>query len=143
MNIIEPSSEKDFELYYDLRWRILRKPWNQQKGREKDELEDKSIHVMVCNVDKIPVGVGRVHFNSDEEAQIRFMAVEDEWQGKGLGSKILLYLEEKIKERGAKSIILNARDLAVKFYKKHGYKIVKEGKKLFDVIPHYKMSKTL
>ncbi len=143
MIITEPSSEKDFELYYDLRWRILRKPWNQPKGNEKDEFEDKSIHIMVCSEDRIPVGVGRAHFNSDEEAQIRFMAVEDEWQGKGIGSMILLDLEEKIKERSAKSIILNARDLAIKFYEKHGYQIVKEAHTLFDAIPHYKMIKEL
>ncbi|MDO8550042.1 MAG: GNAT family N-acetyltransferase [Ignavibacteria bacterium] len=143
MIITEPSSQNDFELYYNLRWRILRKPWNQPKGSEKDELEVKSIHVMVCNEDRIPIGVGRAHFNSNEEAQIRYMAVEDEWQGKGIGSMILSYLEEKIKERGAKNIILNARDLAIKFYEKHGYEIVKEAHTLFDVIPHYKMTKKI
>jgi len=143
MIITEPSSEKDFELYYDLRWRILRKPWNQQKGSERDELEDKSIHVMICNEDRIPVGVGRAHFNSDEEAQIRFMAVEEEWQGKGIGRMILSYLEKKIKANGGKFIILNARDIAIKFYKKHGYEIVKEAHTLFDIIPHYKMRKVL
>ena len=143
MIITEPISPNDFELYYDLRWRMLRKPWNQPKGSEKDELEDKSIHAMVCNEDRIPIGVGRAHFNSDEEAQIRYMAVEEEWQGKGIGKMILSYLEEKIKEKGAKNIILNARDIAIKFYEKNGYHIVKEAHTLFDVIPHYRMRKIL
>ena len=143
MRVIQPTSPKDFELYYDLRWRILRKPWNQPKGSEKDEIEDKSIHAMVCNEDRIPIGVGRAHFNSDEEAQIRYMAVEEKWQGKGIGKMILSYLEEKVKEKGAKNIILNARDIAIKFYEKNGYQIVKEAHTLFDVIPHYKMRKAL
>ena len=143
MIVTEPTSPKDFELYYDLRWRILRKPWNQLKGSEKDELEDKSIHAMVCDEDRIPVGVGRAHFNSDEEAQIRYMAVEKEWQGKGIGKMILLYLEEKVKEKGAKNIILNARDIAIKFYERNGYQIVKEAHTLFDAIPHYGMRKAL
>jgi ribosomal protein S18 acetylase RimI-like enzyme len=148
MIITNPTSSKDFELYYDLRWRILRKPWNQPKGSEKDEIEDKSIHAMVCNEDRtclsgrqVPIGIGRAHFNSDEEAQIRYMAVEEEWQGKGIGKMILSYLEEKVKEKGAKNIILNARDIAIKFYEKNGYEIVKEAHTLFDVIPHYKMIK--
>ena len=85
----------------------------------------------------------RAHFNSDEEAQIRYMAVEEEWQGKGVGTMILEYLEEKIKEKGAKYIVLNARDIAIKFYEKHGYEIVKEAHVLFDTIPHYKMRKIL
>ena len=143
MIVTEPTSEKDFELYYDLRWRILRKPWNQPKGSEKDELEDKSIHAMVCEVDRVPIGVGRAHFNSDEEAQLRYMAVEEEWQGKGIGKMILSYLEGKIKEKGAKVIILNARDIAIKFYEKNGYEIVKEAHTLFDAIPHYRMRKIL
>lgn len=143
MIIIEPTSEKDFELYYDLRWRILRKPWNQPKGSEKDELEDQSIHVMVYNNNKICIGVGRAHFNSDEEAQIRYMAVDEGWQGKGIGSMILSYLEEKINKKGARYIILNARDLAIKFYEKHGYEIVKGAHTLFNVIPHYKMMKNI
>jgi ribosomal protein S18 acetylase RimI-like enzyme len=141
--ITEPATEKDFELYYDLRWRILRKPWNQPKESEKDNLEDKAIHVMVCNEDRIPIGIGRAHFNSDEEAQIRYMAVEEEWQGEGIGGMILKWLEEKIKEKGAKYIVLNARDIAIDFYEKHGYEIVKEARTLFDVIPHYKMRKDI
>lgn len=143
MLITEPSSEKDFELYYDLRWRILRKPWNQPKGSEKDELEDEAIHVMVCNDDRIPAGIGRAHFNASDEAQIRYMAVENEWQGRGIGKLILNYLEGKIKERNVEYIVLNARDTAVKFYEKHGYKIVKEAHTLFGAIPHYKMIKHL
>ena len=143
MIITEPTSEKDFELYYDLRWRILRKPWDQPKGSEKDELEDKSIHIMVCDEDRIPIGVGRAHFNSDEEAQVRFMAIEEEWQGRGVGGMILSKLEEKIKEKGVKHIVLNSRDIAIDFYEKHGYEIVKEAHTLFDVIPHYKMRKDI
>lgn len=141
MKIVEPTSPTDFELYYDLRWRILRKPWDQPKGSEKDELEDKSIHAMVCNEDRIPIGIGRAHFNSDEEAQIRYMAVEEKWQEKGVGKMILSYLEEKVKEKGAKNIVLNARDIAIKFYERNGYRIVKEAHTLFDVIPHYRMMK--
>ncbi|HSP86989.1 MAG TPA: GNAT family N-acetyltransferase [Ignavibacteriaceae bacterium] len=143
MFVTEPNSEKDFELYFDLRWRILRKPWNQPKGSENDELEKKSIHAMVCKEDRIPIGVGRLHFNSNEEAQIRSMAVEEEYRGKGIGSMILFYLEDKAREKNAKSIILSARKTALKFYENNGYKIVEEGHTLFGVIPHYKMKKIL
>jgi ribosomal protein S18 acetylase RimI-like enzyme len=139
--VTEPTSPKDFELYYDLRWRILRKPWNQPKGSEKDELEDQSIHIMVCNEERIPAGVGRAHFNSLDEAQIRYMAVEEKLQGKGIGTLILNELERKIIEKGSGYIVLNARDNAIKFYERHGYKIVKEAHVLFDAIPHYKMIK--
>ncbi len=143
MIVRPPKTEKEIELYRDLRWRILRAPWNQPRGTELDELESKAFPIMVCEVDGIPIGVGRVHFNSETEAQIRSMAVEENWQGKGIGSIVLKELEKIAIEKGAKKIILHARDNAVKFYENNGYKVVKKSHKLFGVIPHYQMLKTI
>ena len=42
MIVRAPSTEKEFERYRDLRWGILRAPWNQPKGSEVDELESKA-----------------------------------------------------------------------------------------------------
>ncbi len=143
MTITQPQTPEEFEKYYDLRWRILRKPWNQPKGSEKDNKEEKAIHVMVCEKDRIPVGVGRAHFNSAEEAQVRFMAVEKNMQGKGIGAALLKELEKKSKEKGAKYIILNARDSAIPFYEKYGYKVVKQSHTLFNSVVHFEMKKEL
>ena len=143
MIITQPKTPEEFEKYYDLRWRILRAPWNQPEGSEKDDKEEAAIHVMVCENVGIPVGIGRAHFNTDEEAQIRYMAVEENQRGKGIGALVLWELEKKAKEKGAKFIILNARDTAIKFYEKHGYKIVKQAHTLFGSIPHYEMRKDL
>ncbi len=137
----EPQSEDDFRKYYELRWKILRKPWNQPRGSEKDELEDSSIHIMVCDEDDNLAGVGRAHFNSPGEAQIRYMAVEEGWQGKGVGMVILSELEKRSIHAGAKNIILHARDNAIEFYKKNGYKIIEESHTLFGEIKHYLMIK--
>jgi N-acetylglutamate synthase-like GNAT family acetyltransferase len=137
-----PLTDEEFDKYYDLRWRILRAPWNQPKGSEKDELEGKSIHIIAINEGEI-VGCGRIHFNSIDEAQIRYMAVENELQGRGIGKLILNELEQKALEKGAKKIILNARENAVKFYDKNGYKIVKESHTLFGEIKHFLMRKDI
>ncbi|GMU94996.1 GNAT family N-acetyltransferase [Ignavibacterium album] len=140
MIIKSPQTRKEFFDYYDLRWRILRAPWNQPKGSEQDELEGRAIHIIAVENNKI-VGCGRAHFNSDEEAQIRYMAVENEWQGKGVGKLILDELEKRVVEKGAKKIILHARENVVKFYEGNGYKLVKQSHTLFGVIPHYLMEK--
>jgi len=142
MKIVEPKTEKEFEKYYDLRWRILRSPWNQEKGSEKDNLEDQSIHIMCLDQSNV-VGVGRVHFNSEDEAQIRYMAVENNQQGRGIGGKILLELEGKVKEKGVKYIVLNSRESAVDFYKKYGYVVIGDAPTLFGVIRHFRMRKDL
>ena len=142
MKTKEPKTEEESKQYYDLRWRILRQPWNQPRGSEKDEKEENSIHIIVIHNDKV-IGCGRGHFNSLIEAQIRYMAVDKSYQGKGIGTKILRALENKLTKKGAKTIILNARENAVKFYKKHDYKIIGKGNTLFSVIKHFKMRKEI
>jgi len=140
IEIREPITGKEFEQYYDLRWRILRKPWKHPRGTEKDEFESDAIHIAVFLHGKI-IGCSRGHFISSNQAQIRWMAVEEEYQEQGLGSRLLKVLEEKLFEAGAVEIILKAREKAVSLYKKQEYEIYKEGDVLFGEIKHYWMRK--
>lgn len=142
IDILQPKSKIDFEKYYDIRWRILRKPWKQPRGSEKDPLEEKSIHLMACLNKKI-IAVGRLHFNSDIEAQIRYMAVELKFQKKGIGTLLLRELEKIAKNKGAHYIILNGRDIALQFYQKNGYTILNKAHTIFGSIEHWKMKKNL
>jgi ribosomal protein S18 acetylase RimI-like enzyme len=141
--ISSPLNNEEFSRYYDLRWRKLRAPWDQPVGSEKDEMENDSEHVMICSENRLPLGIGRLHFNSTEEAQVRFMAVEDSYDRMGIGSLVLKELEKRAVEKGAQYIVLNSRDTAIPFYEKHGYRTVKQTVKLFGSIPHHVMRKDL
>lgn len=142
MEIKSPETEQEWNAYYDLRWRVLRAPWNQPRGSEKDNLEEKSIHQAAIEEEKI-ISVGRIHFNNAEEAQVRYMATEEKYRGKGIGEAVLKKLEEKAKESGAKSITLNAREKAVPFYERNGYIVEKDGETMFGKIKHKVMRKSL
>jgi N-acetylglutamate synthase-like GNAT family acetyltransferase len=137
-----PETDEEFFEYYDLRWRVLRAPWNQPKGSERDNLEDKAIHIVAVENNKI-IGCGRAHFNNAQEAQIRYMAVEHQWQGKGVGKAILCELEKRVIEKGAKKIILHARENVVAFYQKNGYSVIHQSHTLFNEIKHFLMSKEI
>lgn len=143
MKVILPKTKEDFEKYYDLRWRILRKPWGQPRGSEKDELDNTSYHVMVAEKEHNPIGVARLQFNNDNEAQIRYMAVDERHQRRGVGSLILQTLEKFAREKHTSYIILHAREPAVPFYQKHGYHIAGKSYLLFDSIQHFLMKKIL
>jgi predicted GNAT family N-acyltransferase len=141
--ITEPTTEEELKKYYSLRYEILRKPWNQPMASTKDEWENNSIHVLMLNEKDEAIAVGRLQLNSDEEGQIRSMAVRGDLQGKGLGSKIMDYIEQKAKEKKLKHILLDARINAVKFYEKHGYKVIGDSYLLFGVIKHFQMRKEI
>lgn len=143
MIVRPPQTEEEFERYRDLRWRILRAPWNQPRITAEVDLETDDFPVMVCEVDGIPLGVGRAHFISEDEAQIRSISVEEDWTGKGIGSILLKELEKIVIAKGAKRIIIHSRSNALEFYKKHGYQVVEQSYTLFGVIRHVLMEKKI
>jgi predicted GNAT family N-acyltransferase len=143
MRLQEPVSTEDFEKYYQLRWEVLRKPWNQPRGSEKDENENSSIHIMALDDAGECVGVSRLQFNSPGEAQVRFMGVRDDQQGKGVGKKLMQYLEEKAKVKGAKKVMLHSREIAVDFYLSIGYVMMEKSYLMWGLIQHYRMEKEI
>jgi ribosomal protein S18 acetylase RimI-like enzyme len=142
IKISEPKSKKEFDAYYLLRWKILRKPWNQPFGSEKDDKELDAVHLIAILGNRV-VGVARGHFNSKDQAQIRYMAVDNSFQNRGIGRELLMQLEEKLKEKGAREIILKAREKAVSLYEKQGFEIFAEGEVLFGEIAHFWMRKKI
>ena len=142
ITITSPKSSADYSKYYDLRWRILRAPWQQVQGSEKDELEATAFHLMAMEKDLI-VAVGRLHFIDDSTAQIRYMAVESDYEGRGYGKAILTTLEKHALLYKIKKIILDARENAVGFYQKQGYDIINESHVLYGEIRHFRMKREL
>lgn len=143
MKITEPATTEEFDQYYELRWKILRAPWNQPHGSERDADDGTGTHLMVLDDNNKLIGVGRLHFNSIREAQIRFMAIDVPEQRKGIGTRLLQALEARAAEHGASSILLDARESALGFYHKQGYSPQGPGHTLFNSIAHVKMTKAL
>lgn len=141
LEISSPSTPEEFDDYFDLRWRLLRAPWRQPRGSERDALESAALHVSVRDDTGNLVGVGRVHFIDSNTAQIRYMATTE--HGRGIGTAIVKHLEQLARERGAARIVLNARKPAAAFYTKLGYSVMGDAPTLFDEIEHVRMEKTL
>ena len=143
ITIKQPKTPEEFAQYYDLRWRILRAPWNQPVGSEKDQLEDTCYHLMACDQSNNTIGVGRIQSNKIDEAQIRYMAVTPEHEGTGVGRTIVNELEAIALDNDHDIIVLDAREPAVGFYEKLGYTVTNKTYVLFDCIQHYRMQKIL
>ena len=137
-----PSSSEEFKEYDLFRWEILRKPLGKSIESLKDEYEDSSYHLIGVIDNKI-LACGRLHFNSDNEAQIRYMAIDENFQRKGIGVKIIELLEAEAKKKQINKIILNARNYVVEFYAKSGYKAVRKYEGSDTGIPHTTMEKIL
>ena len=142
MHLCSPKTESEFEDYFELRWRILRKPWNQPQGSEQDADEDISYHLMAIDNDQV-IGVARLQFTNNNSAQLRYMAMDNNYQKLGIGRSIVEHMEAYAIQHEANELFLNARDNALIFYKKLGYEITEKSYLLFNSIQHYKMRKKL
>jgi predicted GNAT family N-acyltransferase len=124
-----------------LRWKTLRAPWNQPRGSETDPLDPTATHLMAVDSGQCILGVGRLHFSTIGEARIRYMGVATGCRRRGIGTLILFALEEKAIGLGATRIVLDAREVALGFYRKHGYVAIGPGPMLFNRIAHVRMEK--
>ena len=84
-----------------------------------------------------------VIFNSENQFQIRGMAILKDFQRKGFGDELIKHAEVYIKSQFGKLIWFNARESAVPFYEKLGY--IKIGEPFFiaDIGIHYIMKKEI
>ena len=142
-HIIRPQTPEEFDDYFDLRWRILRAPWHQPHGSERDEFEDLAEHISIQTNEGRTIGVGRLHNLNPNEAQIRYMAVEEGYRGQGIGEMIYSSLERVAKTRDLNRIIVHARISVVRFYKRLGFQVTGDGPTLFNEIRHKVMEKVI
>lgn len=130
------------EAIISLRYEILRKPWDKPKATATDEQEYHSVNAYIEENGRI-IACGRLQDNGQGIGQIRYMAVSDDFQGKGLGKLVLQKLEEEAMAMGLVWLELQARENALAFYKANGYELKETSFKLWDIIQHYLMAKKL
>lgn len=130
------------EAIIQLRYEVLRKPWNKPKETATDELESQSVNACIEAEGNV-IACGRLQDNGSGIGQVRYMAVAEGQQGKGLGKLILSKLEEEARAMGLHTIELQARENAVEFYKAQHYTVRETSFKLWDIIQHYLMTKNL
>jgi len=142
IEIRTPVNEQEWEQYYDLRYRILRKPLGQPLGSEKNEGDETGIHFALFENNQL-MAIARLDHSGENTMQVRFVAVEENQQGKGFGKQIMIATEQKALELNAKKMILHARENAVPFYLGFGYTMVEKSHNLFGMVQHYLMEKGL
>lgn len=136
------NTQNQIDSIIDLRYAVLRQPWDKPKDTATDELELSSINAFICQDGEV-IACGRLQDNGNGLGQIRYMAVHPNYQGKGLGKLIVAKLEEQAKAIGLIALELQARENALEFYKSQGYEVKEPSFKLWDIIQHYLMAKEL
>lgn len=140
IEIRTPQTPDEWEAYFDLRYRILRAPFDKPRGSERNEGDATGIHFALYQ-NEVLRAVARLDLLENRTAQVRFVAVETDQQGTGLGRLLMEAVEDACRARKLDRLVLHARDYAVVFYQKLGYTLLGPSYKLFDLLQHFEMEK--
>ncbi len=132
---------KDYEKMVKLRHLILREPLG--LSFSKEELEQEKNNILIASFDEDEMlGCCMLTPKNKSTLQLRQMAVPGKLQGKGIGASIMSFAENLARDKGYNKMIMHARDTAIGFYEKFGYKI--KGNEFEEVnLPHHIMEKAL
>ena len=138
------ETEEEMEAAMGVRFRVFVAEQQVPAEEELDEFDATATHVIaIVNHpgEGQVVATGRVVYgNEDTAARIGRMAVDAQWRRKGIGGRILKFLEEEASTQGVDTYVLNAQEYVKDFYAAHGY--VEQGETFLEVdIPHVVMRK--
>ena len=127
-----------------LRRRVLRTPLGLDFTQEHLEEERADVHIAAYLQGKLVACVILTMDDRTRDARVKLrqMAVDRDYQGLGIGKRLVVFAEKLAGDRGYREIVLHARETAVRFYESVGYVAV--GEAFTEVtIPHRKMVKHL
>jgi len=119
-----PYTKDDFKAYYALRYRVLREPFGQAKGTEKDDFEPISQHFMaIDDTTGEIVGVVKLFEKEEGVGQFSHMAVLETRQHQGIGQILINTVEDASRVTGFKVLGAMSRLTSTKYFEKFGYRI--------------------
>ncbi len=132
---------KEYQQMVNLRYEIMRKPLGLTFSQEELAKEKNDILIGAFDEDEM-MGCCILTDTKDGCVRLRQMAVQKNMQGKGIGESIITFAENLARDKGFKALTMHARDTAIGFYEKYGYKV--KGDQFIEInIPHHIMEKRL
>ena len=126
----------------NLRYRVLRQPLALQFTDEDLEKEFADFHIAAFLNQQVIGILLLLPINNSLVIKMRQVAVNFDFQNKGIGKSMVQFAEDFAKDKGFESMKLHARETAVPFYLSLGYSII--GETFMEVgIPHKAMFKEI
>jgi GNAT superfamily N-acetyltransferase len=128
----------------DLRWRVLRAGLPRQTAVFAGDESASALHAAALRGERV-VGCATLHESQWNEAaawQLRGMAVDADMRRQGVGRRLLEGIDALLAGRGQTlRLWCNAREVAVGFYLRMGWKVASERFVIETAGPHFKMSR--
>ncbi|MED5098808.1 GNAT family N-acetyltransferase [Niallia circulans] len=141
MEVVIVKTDKELKDAFYVRQTVFVQEQNVPIEEEIDAYEEDSVHFVLYDNDKKPIGAGRYR-TFDEYGKVERICILSTNRKGGAGKAVMNKIEEYALNNGASALKLNAQTQAIPFYSKLGYEVISD--EFLDAgIPHKTMIKHL
>jgi predicted GNAT family N-acyltransferase len=135
------ASDRELKGAFEVRREVFVKEQGISEEQVFDGHDGEALHMVVKDGERV-IGTARVLFLADNQAKLERMAVLKPFRHKGIGRRIVSFLNGELKNRQLEQVVLHAQYEVVAFYKSCGFE--ESGLPFWEVgIKHVKMQKRL
>jgi predicted GNAT family N-acyltransferase len=141
VEVVIVKTDKELKDAFYVRQTVFVQEQNVPIEEEIDAYEEDSVHFVLYDDDKKPIGAGRYR-TFDEYGKVERICILSTNRKGGAGKAVMNKIEEYALNNGAPALKLNAQTQAIPFYSKLGYEVISD--EFLDAgIPHKTMIKHL
>lgn len=135
------ANDEELRAAFAVRTQVFVEEQGVPEDLEWDGNDSEALHMVVKEGDKV-IGTARVLFLADNQAKLERMAILKPFRRRGIGRRIISFMNEELRNRQVKQITLHAQYAVVAFYESCGFEA--SGSLFWEAgIKHIKMQRQL
>ncbi len=115
------TSDKEIEGAFEVRRKVFIEEQGISEDLELDGRDSEALHMVVKDGERV-IGTARVLFLATSQAKIERMAILIPFRRKGIGGRIISFLNEELKKKQVEKVFLHAQYPVITFYKSVGFR---------------------
>ncbi len=114
------TSDRELQGALDVRRQVFVEEQGISEDLEYDGHDSDALHVVVKDGERV-VATARVQFPTSSQAKIERMAVLKSFRRRGIGRRIMVFLNEELRSRQVEQVVLHAQCAVAAFYRSCGF----------------------
>jgi len=135
------ASDSELKEAFEVRKKVFVEEQGIAECLEFDGNDEQALHLVVMDGERV-IGTARVLFLATNQAKLERMAILKPFRRKGIGRRLIYFLNEELGKRQVAQVVLHAQYSVVAFYKSCGFE--ESGSPFWEAgIKHIKMQRQL
>ena len=135
------ASDRELNGAFEVRRQVFVEEQGISEDLELDDHDREALHMVVKDGERV-IGTARVLFLATSQAKIDRMAILKPFRRRGIGRRIISFMNKELRNRQVEHVVLHAQCSVVAFYKSCGFEEL--GLPFWEAgIKHIKMQKRL